>query len=152
ASVGIDFQKFRCSACAFQDVDFNDLAGDAELSQQQAHLVGVAGVGDVIKFHEQCRSSRLIASLRSSRSNRWSANLIKRNRFTSCTLFIRFESLERFELLEPSKFSLDFAFQYLQSIQAIDQIKLAVVRAKNVVALNRRLTFSRHRNVIADFL
>ena len=55
--------------------------------------------------------------------------------------------------VEPETLNcLDLALQYLQAIQAIDEVKLTVVRAKNVIALNRRLTFARHGNVIADFL
>lgn len=54
------------SAFAFQNIDFDDLTGDAELSQQQPHLVGITGVGDV-SFIAKESSKR---SNSSSRSNR----------------------------------------------------------------------------------
>src|SRR4029077_6441663 len=47
---------------------------------------------------------------------------------------------------------LNLRFQYLQSIQAIDEVKLTVVRAENIIALDRRLSLTRHWNVITDFL
>ena len=48
AAVGIDLEKFRRAAFSLQNVDFDDFARDAEVREQQADFVGVAGIGDVV--------------------------------------------------------------------------------------------------------
>ena len=51
AAVGIDSEKFRRTAFAFQDIDLDDFAWNSELGEEQANFVGVAGVGDVVQLH-----------------------------------------------------------------------------------------------------
>jgi hypothetical protein len=51
APVGVDLEKFRSAAFALQDINFDDVAGDAELGEQQADFVGVPGLGDVVQPH-----------------------------------------------------------------------------------------------------
>ena len=51
AAVGIDLEKFCGAAFAFQNIDFDDFTGNTELTEQQANFVGIAGVGDVVEFH-----------------------------------------------------------------------------------------------------
>src|SRR5262249_16038744 len=43
-----------------------------------------------------------------------------------------------------------FAFQYLQTIQPVDQIQQAIVGAKNIVALDRLLTAAGFGHVVTD--
>ena len=53
AAVRVDLEKFRGTALAFQNIDFDRFTRHAEMREQQADFVGVAGVRDVVELHDQ---------------------------------------------------------------------------------------------------